>query len=293
MLCIGKYRDGFQSTLPVWGATTPSGFKTRMHSISIHAPRVGSDGAGIRQRAGGRISIHAPRVGSDVSVSQTKAVTTKFQSTLPVWGATQTSSGCPAGEVYFNPRSPCGERRDAAGSVNHFSEFQSTLPVWGATFDVLIVLHFSHISIHAPRVGSDYVKSGVDDIKTEFQSTLPVWGATVIVVQASAIKAISIHAPRVGSDACVPLANFRNNHFNPRSPCGERPQRLPLRNVAGCDFNPRSPCGERRIGAKGLAGLEMRFQSTLPVWGATSTHVRPQKQPPYFNPRSPCGERRH
>ena len=43
VLCIGKYRDGFQSTLPVWGATTPSGFKTRMHSISIHAPRVGSD----------------------------------------------------------------------------------------------------------------------------------------------------------------------------------------------------------------------------------------------------------
>ena len=56
-------------------------------------------------------------------------------------------------------------------------------------------------------------------------------------------------------------------HFNPRSPCGERPwpfSRIPFHSV---HFNPRSPCGERRI---------------YPA-------VRhPQR---HFNPRSPCGER--
>ena len=78
----------FQSTLPVWGATLQQSVKITGSSISIHAPRVGSDHAG----NGGiihrnlfqstlpvcgatpaqvsdpdllSISIHAPRVGSD------------------------------------------------------------------------------------------------------------------------------------------------------------------------------------------------------------------------------------
>ncbi len=57
--------------------------------ISIHAPRVGSDfiqeSVSLRNFS---ISIHAPRVGSDdfLTVKYNKAE--KFQSTLPVWGAT-------------------------------------------------------------------------------------------------------------------------------------------------------------------------------------------------------------
>ena len=34
------------------------------------------------------------------------------------------------------------------------------------------------------------------------------------------------------------------------------------------DFNPRSPCGERPDGGGGIGGTG-EFQSTLPVWGAT------------------------
>ena len=101
----------------------------------------------------------------------------QFQSTLPVWGATDPmvaegekaviSIHAPrvgsdlqtivavATHEDFNPRSPCGERlgRGAQGSV-----------------DV-------GISIHAPRVGSDHGEA-------------PRLGKT----------SISIHAPRVGSD---------------------------------------------------------------------------------------------
>ena len=36
--------------------------------------------------------------------------TISFQSTLPVWGATPRSVTIPAPSLYFNPRSPCGER---------------------------------------------------------------------------------------------------------------------------------------------------------------------------------------
>ena len=34
-------------------------------------------------------------------------------------------------------------------------QFQSTLPVWGATIDYTAPREIGHISIHAPRVGSD------------------------------------------------------------------------------------------------------------------------------------------
>ena len=67
-------------------------------------------------------------------------------------------------------------------------------------------------------------------------------------------------------------------YFNPRSPCGERPARNAGYHSGNCDFNPRSPCGERRAAlTQGYAVL--RFQSTLPVRGAT-VHI---SQPSYTN----------
>ena len=104
---------------------------------------------------------------------------------------------------------------------------------------------------------------------TSFQSTLPVRGAT----------------------GNTKSRYQKQIHFNPRSPCGERP---PLRSVS-----PRP----------------LIFQSTLPVRGATtfpllggqrraiSIHApRAGSDAPLsssysgtksnFNPRSPCGERR-
>ena len=59
-------RRGFQSTLPVWGATAASASASWGRAISIHAPRVGSDLALVEFAAiKPHISIHAPRVGSD------------------------------------------------------------------------------------------------------------------------------------------------------------------------------------------------------------------------------------
>ena len=127
-----------------------------------------------------------------------------------------------------------------------FPAFQSTLPVWGATFvpNRLVWQHW--ISIHAPRVGSDrrFMKSWKSRLR--FQSTLPVWGATPICGFDVEVLVISIHAPRVGSDARTDFYLVHNQHFNPRSPCGER--RCP---------RPAQPAGQE-------------FQSTLPVWGATT-----------------------
>ena len=86
----------------------------------------------IRQVTPCSVSIHAPRVGSDIILCCNAKVARKFQSTLPVWGAT--------------PSLP-----------NYATEhmFQSTLPVWGATARFGPDVNTAYVSIHAPRVGSD------------------------------------------------------------------------------------------------------------------------------------------
>ncbi len=149
------------------------------------------------------ISIHAPRVGSDRVKAVFLGLCFQFQSTLPVWGATFWI--CPAATqlLYFNPRSPCGERR-GVGSYNGLTPlFQSTLPVWGAT-----------------------TSSGLAKFSSrKFQSTLPVWGATPLIAELISKIIISIHAPRVGSDPGGPCCGYLSEYFNPRSPCGERQQR--------------------------------------------------------------------
>ena len=194
----------------------------------------------------------------------------KFQSTLPVWGATPRIEPWRRGTSSFNPRSPCGERLG-----------------W-----LVSDIRSNQVSIHAPRVGSDCVDMaaryyeamfqstlpvwGATTYKKEpgtyivFQSTLPVWGATGELVRGPLSGTVSIHAPRVGSDSQEKTyCSSGLLRFNPRSPCGERlsPQTQALENPR-C-FNPRSPCGERRR-----------------LWPEENRSWR------CFNPRSPCGERR-
>ena len=126
--------NGFQSTLPVWGATGLFCLWLVGFDISIHAPRVGSDlSSSPLFYVPSEISIHAPRVGSDVRKTVFPTSSALFQSTLPVWGATRRclpigrsayisihaprvgsdsfGAAGPSRITYFNPRSPCGERR--------------------------------------------------------------------------------------------------------------------------------------------------------------------------------------
>ena len=79
---------------------------------------------------------------------------------------------------------------------------------------------------------------------------------------------ISIHAPRVGSDCSQSRSACLRTYFNPRSPCGER-HVVVFGKANMIYFNPRSPCGERPL-AFNFSSIAGTFQSTLPVWGATS-----------------------
>ena len=148
----------------------------------------------------------------------------------------------------FNPRSPCGERHHYHDCYRQKYKFQSTLPMRGATFLPSCLVWI-----------------------LSFQSTLPMRGATV-----------GVPVPAINAD------------FNPRSPCGERLEHYKEKVAflisihaphAGSDgsadkvddgrmdFNPRSPCGER-LAEEGFNFTAVKFQSTLPMRGATGSVYR-------------------
>ena len=162
-----------------------------------------------------------------------------------MWGATLHDSSLLHQCIYFNPRSPCGERpEDGAG-----------LPA------------VPGISIHAPRVGSDGGQGCSLLLPTEFQSTLPVWGATIALTQPALGDVISIHAPRVGSDWDIPF--FRGAFFiSIHAPRVGSDPRTRWRSWCPGLISIHAP----RVGSDQWE--EMRralggFQSPLPVWGAT------------------------
>ena len=123
-----------------------------------------------------------------------------FQSTHPVWDATQ-----------------------APSYGGYIQMFQSTHPVWDAT----PAAHQQH--------GSG-----------RFQSTHPVWDATHPRAPGYEPPDVSIHASRMGCD------RQRKRSFRRRK-----------------SFNPRIPYGMRRVDWSVMIG-GMLFQSTHPVWDATS-----------------------
>ena len=137
--------------------------------------------------------------------------------------------------------------------------------------------------------------AGRDDLEREalhddrISIRAPRAGCDFLRLQDIARALISIHAPRVGRD-CIPL--------NP----AEQPE----------NFNPRAPCGARHE-VTDVDVLYAVFQSTRPVWGATSHYRSVQLTAgisihaprvgrdwtvssgivivSYFNPRAPCGAR--
>ena len=84
---------------------------------------------------------------------------------------------------------------------SHF--FQSTIPEWGATRKAIQGTMRAIISIHAPRVGSDFVPR-VGRYAENISIHAPRVGSDTDGLHTLEYIYISIHAPRVGSDSMVP-----------------------------------------------------------------------------------------
>ena len=237
-------------------------------TISIHAPRTGSDGAcRWRLDSPAHFNPRSPH-GERPRFTTARCAPCSFQSTLPARGATNWDDINKAYSEYISIHAP------RTGSDQRQMADVPQLP---------------SISIHAPRTGSDTSCPTSRQRHSAFQSTLPARGATMSMSITIYPPSISIHAPRTGSD------DERGGiagevDFNPRSPHGERhtfrcwllrlgifQSTLPARGATRaaqhqqkcnlisihaprtgsdcsgksahlpcCDFNPRSPHGERR-----------------------------------------------
>ena len=168
----------FQSTLSLRRATITIRSRETDQEISIHALLAESD-IQLHFQAGKRhdISIHALLAESDM---------------VRVFPAMSLA--------YFNPRSPCGERR--CGQVGLQLRQISIHALLAESDDrESVVEAIREISIHALLAESDVVDEFQGREAYEFQSTLSLRRAT--------------------RSCWMPF--WPGWHFNPRSPCGERP----------------------------------------------------------------------
>ena len=112
------------------GERRRSNRRTDRGTISIHAPRTGSDEHLRKHDRADGISIHAPRTGSDTPSATRAFGTYRFQSTLPARGATRAGADASAGRREdFNPRSPHGERpQGSARRRARFADFNPRSP---------------------------------------------------------------------------------------------------------------------------------------------------------------------
>ena len=190
--------------------------------ISIHAPHAGCDKSTFKVVTSVNISIHAPHAGCDRPAELSSDV-----------------------RHNFNPRTPCGVRRQNRQGPPLLISFQSTHPMRGATGLPVICrigsLEFQ--STHPMRgATSDLIRltlikeyfnprtpCGVRPCKNNrhhaiggFQSTHPMRGATVPDVTINPPVCISIHAPHAGCDFLKSIPPSGKPYFNPRTPCGVR-----------------------------------------------------------------------
>ena len=258
-----------------------------------------------------------------------------FRTTLPAWGATRGRWGSHRGRHHFYPRSPRGERPRSRRSRRwrrfHFyprsprgerlllpavlcayKPFLSTLPAWGATCGSAISCHLIHISIHVPRVGSDFSCGPKDNCSYISIHAPRVGSDTTVSLDVSVSDKISIHAPRVGSDRPCWMGCSTIGHFYPRSPRGERRKKQSRVAETGSFLSTLPAWGATRWVVDNTKNCQ--FLSTLPAWGATDGADREhpqvlisihaprvgsdsfrqtfQRHHLYFYPRSPRGERR-
>ena len=213
------------------------------------------------------ISIHTPHAGSDRSVCS-----------MP--------NEC----SNFNPHSPCGERPCPNFVESTNNEISIHTPHAGS--DVVHAFVDGRgvvISIHTPHAGSDsYGRISISSL-LRFQSTLPMRGATNPVNLPRAGRTISIHTPHAGSDDQQGYNTGQLPDFNPHSPCGERRSisaftyrdRISIhtphagsdvrgcQSVPGCQISIHTPHAGSDIVHLIPVFSSLRFQSTLPMRGAT------------------------
>ena len=292
---------------------------------------MGCDARRGNQNGPEQISIHASRMGCDLGVQTLQLLDVDFNPRIPYgmrpgaiclgdhagyfnpripYGMRHCSWCIDRLHCHFNPRIPYGMRRSVSFCSSSHLSFQSTHPVWDATLPANMPCQLQPISIHASRMGCDlfYPDMRLYQCISIHASRM---GCDQPERQSDPSRLISIHASRMGCDSTTCLPEPHPQDFNPRIPYGMR-RRKRCSASQETDFNPRIPYGMRlcrltrhahataisihasRMGCDVTDSLEpspVQFQSTHPVWDATSAVMVSSLKDRYFNPRIPYGMR--
>ena len=169
--------------------------------ISIHTPHAGSDQFAIHINIMPFcISIHTPHAGSDTATSTTALIPPKFQSTLPMRGATVSLTVFLPVADNFNPHSPCGERPFISRHTFQGIKFQSTLPMRGATVcGGFLPTNLRDFNPHSP-CGERRRSVRYADCGSTISIHTPHAGSDFFYSLQIILYLISIHTPHAGSD---------------------------------------------------------------------------------------------
>ena len=240
----------------------------------------------------------------------------RFQSTHSMRSATHRSLPSPHSVIDFNPRTPCGVRRDRLSALKGYTRVIS-IHALHAECDLLGICpsRVTEISIHALHAECDLIRLYACDFlkpfqsthsmrsatgerkkkqiaQSQFQSTHSMRSATRFGGWFDRYKIISIHALHAECDIPFKRKQTKYNvYFNPRTPCGVR---LKCRFVmqATFDFNPRTPCGVRQnmpssVNASTTISIHALHAECDLATGCSKEEILKD-----FNPRTPCGVRR-
>ena len=257
----------FQPTRPLRGATLDS----------------------TRRCAFGRISTHAPLAGRDAVDLLDYTIQRVFQPTRPLRGATILPNRGGGDDQNFNPRAPCGARRNVDDHRGSYQDFNPRAPCGARPRSRRTV---SPVTIFQPtrplRGATPFLQFA--PLPFLFQPTRPLRGATNTPADVYVINRISTHAPLAGRDGTPSASRTTSMDFNPRAPCGARP-RCPLCCVSKWRFQPTRPLRGATAQTLTPVSAAIVFQPTRPLRGATMTVLPMIAASTNFNPRAPCGAR--
>ena len=190
------------------------------------------------------VSIHASHAGGDGWRNIRTSQTCSFNPRLPC-GRRLMGQFMEMCIRRFNPRLPCGRRRDSSATMITPAAFQSTPPMREATrFDDhqtnlkqfqstppmreatrRRVAGAGNLPRFNPRLpcGRRRALGTLNRLSGVFQSTPPMREATGGQHDPGQIHNVSIHASHAGGDSRPRSVRIIRPGFNPRLPCGRRP----------------------------------------------------------------------
>ena len=237
------------------GSTLPPHRTAASPLISIHDPRAGIDQN--HHPSGQSLLYFNPRPpcgdrpGSPVCSRHRE----QFQSTTPVRGSTLLTFQITSYSFDFNPRPPCGDRRSDHPPVIYLPGNFNPRPPCGDRLWPRLSRKARVNFNPRPPCGDRPIIAFLPAVCILFQSTTPVRGSTRFRGSALQFKTISIHDPRAGIDILFRVAGTVSDGFQSTTPVRGSTKTGSTNIIYPLNFNPRPPCGDRPNFGEKLGGF--------------------------------------